>query len=76
MVEWSITAVLKTVEMRVSGGSNPSLCAKNMEMTLVISIFFCTEYREGFEGGSRFARAKRFASVCIYFDLLDGKGRH
>ena len=28
MVEWSIAAVLKTVEARVSGGSNPSLCAK------------------------------------------------
>ena len=28
MVEWSIAAVLKTVETRVSGGSNPSLCAK------------------------------------------------
>ena len=27
MVEWSIAAVLKTVETRVSGGSNPSLCA-------------------------------------------------
>ena len=27
MVEWSITAVLKTVEARVSGGSNPSLRA-------------------------------------------------
>ena len=29
MVERSITAVLKTVEARVSGGSNPSLRAKN-----------------------------------------------
>ncbi len=28
MVEWSIAAVLKTVEARASGGSNPSLCAK------------------------------------------------
>ena len=27
MAEWSIAAVLKTVEMRVSGGSNPSLSA-------------------------------------------------
>ena len=40
MVEWSITAVLKTVEARVSGGSNPSLRAKNMGMTVVIPIFF------------------------------------
>ena len=27
MVEWSIAAVLKTVEVRTSGGSNPSLRA-------------------------------------------------
>ena len=27
MVEWSITAVLKTVELKGSGGSNPSLSA-------------------------------------------------
>ena len=29
VVEWSITAVLKTVELRGSGGSNPSLSAKH-----------------------------------------------
>ena len=28
MVEWSIAAVLKTVDGKLSGGSNPSLCAK------------------------------------------------
>ena len=28
MVEWSITAVLKTVELKGSGGSNPSLSAE------------------------------------------------
>ena len=28
MAEWSIAAVLKTVEVKASGGSNPSLCAK------------------------------------------------
>ena len=32
MAEWSIAAVLKTVELRGSGGSNPSLSAhKNQE---------------------------------------------
>lgn len=31
VVEWSITAVLKTVELRGSGGSNPSLSAINAE---------------------------------------------
>ena len=28
MAEWSIAAVLKTVEVSASGGSNPSLTAK------------------------------------------------
>ena len=31
MAEWSIAAVLKTVELRGSGGSNPSLSAKKGE---------------------------------------------
>ena len=31
MAEWSIAAVLKTVELRGSGGSNPSLSAKKKE---------------------------------------------
>ena len=31
MVEWSITTVLKTVVLRGTGGSNPSLSAINIE---------------------------------------------
>ena len=31
MAEWSIAAVLKTVEGHTSGGSNPSLSASNIE---------------------------------------------
>ena len=31
MAEWSIAAVLKTVELRGSGGSNPSLSAECMK---------------------------------------------
>ena len=34
VVEWSITAVLKTVELKGSGGSNPSLSAKEKENQL------------------------------------------
>lgn len=30
MAEWSIAAVLKTVELRGSGGSNPSLSAESL----------------------------------------------
>ncbi len=33
VAEWSIAAVLKTVELRGSGGSNPSLSAENEEVT-------------------------------------------
>ncbi len=35
MAEWSIAAVLKTVELRGSGGSNPSLSAKIHQIFLV-----------------------------------------
>lgn len=35
MVERSITAVLKTVELRGSGGSNPSLSASSLEKSRV-----------------------------------------
>ena len=31
MAEWSIAAVLKTVEVRASGGSNPSPSAMDVE---------------------------------------------
>lgn len=31
MAEWSIAAVLKTVELRGSRGSNPFLSAKNLD---------------------------------------------
>ena len=74
MVEWSIAAVLKTVETRVSGGSNPSLCAKIKERATIRSFIFCNGYREGFEGGSRFARAKRFANESQINDKTHGKG--
>ena len=38
MAEWSIAAVLKTVELRGSGGSNPSLSAINLDNQLVTRI--------------------------------------
>ena len=36
MAEWSIAAVLKTVELRGSGGSNPSLSALKIHEKLVL----------------------------------------
>ena len=43
MVEWSIAAVLKTVDGKLSGGSNPSLCAKNIKTGSPVFMFFYTE---------------------------------
>ncbi len=37
MVEWSITTVLKTVVLRGTGGSNPSLSAKPTGQTRTVS---------------------------------------
>ena len=44
MAEWSIAAVLKTVEVRASGGSNPSLSArqKKKEIPNGVSFFVYT----------------------------------
>ncbi len=55
-------AVLKTVWGKLHGGSNPSACATT-KATEVFRRFCCTYLRfgGGFEGRSRFARAKRFA---------------
>ena len=38
MAEWSIAAVLKTVELRGSGGSNPSLSAKRTYKELSFNL--------------------------------------
>ena len=40
MVEWSITAVLKTAVLRGTGGSNPSLSANKGRQAL-LGVFFC-----------------------------------
>ena len=39
MAEWSIAAVLKTVELRGSGGSNPSLSAKSLSEAILRGFF-------------------------------------
>ena len=43
MAEWSIAAVLKTVELRGSGGSNPSLSAQKKAMIFFIAFLFSLE---------------------------------
>ncbi len=58
MVEWSIAAVLKTVETRVSGGSNPSLCAKNTEMDFFyFRVFLYTEIEKALRVGAILRKA-------------------
>ena len=52
MAEWSIAAVLKTVELRGSGGSNPSLSAKpkgksgKSTVNLTITVFFLLDLND------------------------------
>ena len=43
MVEWSITVVLKTTVLRGTGGSNPSLSAKNVKLLLGVFFVFVEE---------------------------------
>ena len=76
MAEWSIAAVLKTVELRGSGGSNPSLSAKKEEGTRDGSFFSFLEKTQGLlnptdgdshgrERYSRWASAARSVSSNI-----------
>ena len=46
MAEWSIAAVLKTVELRGSGGSNPSLSAKRLQSDCKMVIIEAFKTRE------------------------------
>ncbi len=45
MAEWSNAAVLKTVDLNGSGGSNPSLSAKNATEVSSVAFFYknCTK---------------------------------
>ena len=67
-------AVLKTVWGKPHGGSNPSACAKKYQTFLGLVFFVDKTGAEGFEGGSRFARAKRFARGGKEKRICNGKG--
>ncbi len=45
MVEWSITAVLKTAVLRGTGGSNPSLSAEYPSVVMLMDIFLRSNER-------------------------------
>ncbi len=59
MVEWSITAVLKTAALRGAGGSNPSLSAHkgNLRVTFFRYVRGCLTPRRGFFQSLRFVKA-------------------
>ena len=57
MAEWSIAAVLKTVEGHTSGGSNPSLSAKTKRATSTGCSFCCVR-------GGREPRGSLSRSAC------------
>ena len=48
VVEWSITAVLKTAVLRGTGGSNPSLSALGTARAM-LQFFFCPVFGDYFE---------------------------
>ena len=52
MAEWSIAAVLKTVVLRGTGGSNPSLSANNFEKpckSMIYGAFFFATYKNTYK---------------------------
>ena len=75
MVEWSITAVLKTAALRGAGGSNPSLSAHkgNLRVTFFRYVRGCLTPRRGFFQSLRFVKASLRAereSLSLHKDLM------
>ena len=74
MAEWSIAAVLKTVELRGSGGSNPSLSAKKEEGTRNGSFFSFLEKTQGLlnprTGALISASLERYAKIIFASESL------
>ena len=56
-------------------GSDPVASTKTAVSPLVVRLFLILRLATGFEGGSRFAGAKRFALRNLDYGKLDGKGR-
>ena len=56
-------------------GSNPVASTKTAVLPLVVRLFLILRLATGFEGGSRFVGAKRFALRGLDSEKLDGKGR-
>ena len=56
-------------------GSNPVASTKTAVSPMVLRLFLILRLATEFEGGSRFAGAKRFALRNFGNEKLDGKGR-
>ena len=72
MAEWSIAAVLKTVEGQTSGGSNPSLSAECMPKLLInsdLGIVFTTRRRRVVDENKSTQHTK--CSCYIYSETID-----
>ena len=77
MAEWSIAAVLKTVELRGSGGSNPSLSAnQNEERVRWGSFFVCRHMGINLLNGNvhRYKKESCYATSSFWF-AQDARGR-
>ena len=74
MAEWSIAAVLKTVELRGSGGSNPSLSAKKKEEPEMAPPFLFLEKTQGLlnprTGALISAGLERYAKIIFASESL------
>ena len=73
MAEWSIAAVLKTVELRGSGGSNPSLSAEKerVQITSDLHPFYCIHRHSWkdfniFNSFKRYRRASAETTVTVF----------
>ena len=77
MAEWSIAAVLKTVELRGSGGSNPSLSAKKKRRNQKwLLLFFFGEDKgpsQPTDGGSYLGKPRTIREINFASESLSSR---
>ena len=74
VVEWSITAVLKTAVLRGTGGSNPSLSAERTKKVikfLVTFFVFCLSCRFCQAAGPEFLKTAK--AICLKITVSPNK---
>ena len=72
MAEWSIAAVLKTVVLRGTGGSNPSLSAKECKHYMFALFFYVLSQGELKKTSSGFKEKMKgfLKKIFIFFVLV------